>query len=230
MGIDTVGGFQEYWNVPAHTIHKLPEAIDLQRAALNEPLAVACHDVRMSRLKAGEDVVVIGGGSIGILVALVAEQAGAKVIISEVSEYRLRIAKKLGFATVNPLTEDAVEFVTAATGGKGAEVVFEVSGVQAGVDYMIQIAATRGRVVLVAIHAEKKAVDLFCFFWRELELIGVRVYKPEDFDKAIELIANEQIELGDIITEVKNLDEISEVFENTIGNAQAMKIVVECSQ
>ena len=230
MGIDTIGGFQEYWTVPAHTIHKLPEQINLETAALIEPLAVACHDVRMSRLKEGEDVVVIGGGPIGILVALVAKHSGANVIISEVSDYRLAIAGKLGFKTVNPLSDDVAGFVNEETGGKGAEVVFEVSGVQPGVDTMTQLAATRGRIVIVAIHAEKKEVDLFRFFWRELELIGVRVYEPEDFDRAIALIAGEEIDLGNIITEVKALDEVKDVFESTLSNPQAMKSVVKCSQ
>ena len=229
MGIDTVGAFQEYWTVPAYTIHKLPDTINLQTAALIEPLAVACHDVRMSRLKEGEDVVVIGGGPIGILVALVARQTGGNVIISEVSEYRLGIAKKLGFKTVNPAKEDAVAFINNATEGKGAEVVFEVSGVQAGVDVTTQVTATRARIVVVAIHAEKKEVDLFRFFWRELELIGVRVYESEDFDKAIDLIAGDKIDLSDIITDVKNLDEMNEVFEGTLSDPQAMKSVVKCS-
>ena len=189
----------------------------------------ACHDVRMSRLKAGEDVVVIGGGPIGILVALVARQVGANVIISEVSDYRLGIAQKLGFKTVNPVKDDVVTFINNSTDGKGVEVVFEVSGVQPGVDVMTQIAATRARIVVVAIHAEKKEVDLFRFFWRELELIGVRVYEPEDFDKAIDLIARDKIDLSDIITDVKNLDEMNKVFENTLSDPQAMKSVVKCS-
>ncbi len=229
MGIDTIGGFQEYWTVPAFTIHKLPDTIDLKTAALIEPLAVACHDVRRSRLQAGEDVLVVGGGPIGILVALVAKQSGARVIVSEVSEYRLGIARKLGFETVNPLSDDVVQYVQDATEGKGVEVVFEVSGVQAGVDVTSEITATRGRIVVVAIHGQKREVDLFRYFWREIEMIGVRVYEPEDFDKAIELIAGVEIDLSDIITEVKNLDEITEIFENTLSNPQAMKSVVKCS-
>lgn len=229
MGIDTIGGFQEYWNVPAFTIHKLPDDINLETAALIEPLAVACHDVRMSRVKEGDDVVVIGGGPIGILVALVAKQAGARVIISEISDYRLGIAKKLGMETVNPINDDAVKYVNEATKGKGVEVVFEVSGSQPGIDFMTQVAATRGRIVMVAICAEKREVDLFKFFWRELELVGVRVYEPEDFDKAIDLIGGDKIDLSDIITEVKTLEEIGEVFESTLSNPQAMKSVVKCS-
>ena len=71
---------------------------------------------------------------------------------------------------------------TTATGGKGADVVFEVSGSQPGVDLMTAAASTRGRIVMVAIHASKPTVDMFQFFWRELELIGTRVYRPEDYE------------------------------------------------
>ena len=80
IGIDTPGGMQAYWNVPAYTLHRLPENLSLELGALTEPLAVACHDVRLSGLQANENVVVIGGGPIGVLIALVAQQKGANVL------------------------------------------------------------------------------------------------------------------------------------------------------
>ena len=93
LGLDTNGAMQEYWCVPAHAVHELPDEIRMDYAALIEPVAVACHDVRLSHLKAGEDVVVIGGGPIGVLVAMVARDAGGKVVISEVNPHRLGAAK-----------------------------------------------------------------------------------------------------------------------------------------
>ena len=70
LGLDTDGALQEIWNVPSHTLHHLPEKLRMDYAALIEPVAVACHDVRLSRLKKDEDVLVIGGGPIGVLVAI----------------------------------------------------------------------------------------------------------------------------------------------------------------
>ena len=96
-------------------------------------------------------------------------------------------------------------------------VVFEVSGVQAGVSAMTQISRVRGRIVMVAIHSEPKAVDLFRFFWREIKLIGARVYEPEDFDEAIALAASGALPLEKIITQVSPLSEAQAVFE-TIDN------------
>ena len=99
------------------------------------------------------------------------------------------IAEKLGFETINPTESDLPAEIDARTGGKGADVVFEVSGTQPGVDAMTDCAATRVRIVMVAIHAKKPEVDMFRFFWRELELIGVRVYEKDDYQKAISIIA-----------------------------------------
>lgn len=229
LGMDSDGAFQEYWTVPAYTVHKVPEGVSLEHAALIEPLAVACHDVKRSRLQKGEDVLVIGGGPIGLLMAMVAKEAGGDVVLSEVSEHRLAIAEKLGFATVNPLKEDVAERIFEMTGDKGADVIFEVSGSQAGINTMTDVAATRARVVLVAIFPEKPEVDMFRFFWREIELLGARVYQPDDYDKALELIASGSINCEEMITDVQELDSINEAFQALSGNPQAMKSLIKCS-
>jgi 2-desacetyl-2-hydroxyethyl bacteriochlorophyllide A dehydrogenase len=229
LGLDTDGAFQECWTVPANTIHKLPADMPLEHAALIEPLAVACHDVTRSRLQKGEDVLVIGGGPIGMLVAMVARQHGGNVTITEVSEHRLKIAESLGFKTLNPLKVNVPEAIYAATGNKGADVVFEVSGSQPGVDTMTEACATRARIVMVAIHATKPQVDLFKFFWREIELLGARVYEPQDFEQAIEMIASGAIDCATMITDTQELDDISEAFAALCGNPQAMKSLIKCS-
>lgn len=229
LGLDTDGAFQQIWTVPAHTIHKIPAGISLKHAALIEPVAVACHDVRRSRLAAGEDVLVIGAGPIGILIAMVAKSAGAAVTVSEVNPHRLQLAQSLGFTTANPQQVDVAEQIYAQTADKGADVIFEVSGTQAGVDTMTEAAATRCRIVMVAIHGRKPTVDLFKFFWREIELLGARVYEPQDFDQAIEMLAAGAIDCTAIITDVRPLEQITAAFEALSGDAQAMKSLIKCS-
>ncbi|MEP0940528.1 MAG: alcohol dehydrogenase catalytic domain-containing protein [Rhizobiaceae bacterium] len=230
IGIDTDGAFQQKWNVPADTIHVLPEGVDLAHAALIEPLAVACHDVERAQLKQGEDVLVIGGGPIGLLVALVARHAGGNVTISEINEHRLAYAEKLGFATLNPKDTDVAKALHEGTGGKGADVVFEVSGTQPGVDLMTAAAATRGRIVMVAIHATKPSIDMFQFFWRELELIGARVYRPEDYDTAMQLLAEGVVDCDSFITDIRPLSEIQQAFEMLTGNPQAIKSMIKVGE
>ncbi len=227
LGLDTNGAMQDVWNVPAHTLHAVPPDCDLKHAALVEPLAVACHDVRMASLQAGEDALVIGGGPIGMLVAMVARERGAKVVISEVNPSRIAIAQSLEFDTVNPLDSDLQAEINRRTSDKGADVVFEVSGTQAGVDSMTACAATRARLVMVAIHAKKPEVDLFQFFWRELQLIGVRVYEPADYKDAIELLASGAINAAAMITDVRPLAEIQKAFDELDGNPTALKSLIQ---
>ncbi|RIV27189.1 Zn-dependent alcohol dehydrogenase [Fibrisoma montanum] len=228
IGIDTPGGMQAYWNVPAYTLHRLPENLSLTLGAMIEPLAVACHDVRLGELKPGENAVVIGGGPIGMLIALVARHAGANVLISEVNPARLQLAESLGLQTVNPKEQDLVAAVEAFSNGAMADVVFEVSGVQAGVTAMTQLPRARGRIVMVAIHSEPKSVDLFRFFWREIKLIGARVYEPEDFDEAIRLAASGELPLESLITQVSPLTDVQQVFETIDNNPAGMKYLLEC--
>jgi 2-desacetyl-2-hydroxyethyl bacteriochlorophyllide A dehydrogenase len=202
----------------------------LDCAALIEPTAVACHDVARAGIKPEEDVLVIGGGPIGLLVAMVARQAGGNVIVSEVSETRLAIARKLGFTVLNALEVNVAEEVWKMTGNKGAEVVFEVSASQPGIETMTEAAAVRGRIVMVGIVGGRKPeVDLFRFFWRELELLGARVYEAVDFEKAISLIVSGAIDCDELITDVRELEEITAAFRALDGSAAAMKSLVKCS-
>lgn len=229
IGIDSPGGMQTAWNVPAHTLHRLPDSLSLQTGALIEPLAVACHDVRLGEVQSGEQVVVIGGGPIGMLVALVAKHKGANVLISEVNPARLQLAESMGLATINPKETDLVTEVEQFTNGAMADVVFEVSGVAAGVQAMTQVARARGRIVMVAIHAEPKPVDLFRFFWRELRLIGARVYEPEDFEEAIRLATSGELPLDQLITQIAPLADAQAVFEMIDTNPAGMKYLLQVS-
>lgn len=227
LGLDTDGAMQEIWCVPAHTLHLLPDDMRLDHAALIEPVAVACHDVRLSGLKSGEDVVVIGGGPIGVLVAMVARSEGGNVTLSEVNPNRLAIAETLGLAVVNPLENDLAKEISDRTQGKGADVVFEVSGSQAGVDAMTAVVATRGRIVMVAIHAQKPKIDLFQFFWRELRLLGARVYEPEDYERAIAIVTQGGVDADTVITDVRPLADIQAAFEELDNSPTALKTLIK---
>ncbi|WP_257669404.1 zinc-dependent alcohol dehydrogenase [Parapedobacter tibetensis] len=230
IGIDTPGGMQSSWVVPAHTLHRLPAGVSLAEAALIEPLAVACHDVRLSQLKAGDKAVVLGGGPIGVLVALVARQQDAVVLVSEVNPHRLAMIQSLDFQTADPTAEDLVQVVDRFTDGAMADVVFEVSGVAAAVDSMTQLLKVRGRAVMVAIHSQPKPVRLFDFFWKELQLVGARVYEPEDFEAAIALVALGTLPLAELITKVLPLGRVQDAFEQIDQNPSGMKYLLHCNE
>ncbi len=229
IGIDSSGAFQQFWNVPAFTLHKLPGDLSLKLAALIEPLAVACHDVRLAEVQPGEFVVVIGGGPIGMLVALVAQAAGARVVLSELDPFRLKLAEELGLKTVNPAAGDLVKYVFEQTEGAGADVVFEVSGAAAAAEMMTELPRVRGRMVVVAIYNKPVPVNLFKFFWRELRLIGCRVYESQDFDRAIEVAQSGSLPLDRLISGTYSLDNIAEAFARADGGGDVMKVLVECA-
>ena len=229
IGIDSPGALQGLWTVPAHALHRLTEPLSLREGAMVEPIAVACHDVRIGDVRAGEFAVIIGGGPIGVLVALVAEAGGARVVMAEVNPFRIALARELGIDAVDPRDTDLVALVNERTGGVGADIVFEVSGSAAGVEIMSKLPRTRGRIVVVAIFGKPVEVDLFRFFWRELKLAGARVYEPEDFDLAIELAASRRLPLDQLITSVLPLDGLQEGLHQ-MERGGVMKVLISCAE
>jgi (R,R)-butanediol dehydrogenase/meso-butanediol dehydrogenase/diacetyl reductase len=225
IGIDSPGALQERWNVPASTLVRLPEELPLDHAALVEPVAVAVHDVRRSELKPGDKVVVVGGGPIGVLIASVARHEGAEVTVIEVDDRRRQQVADLGFAVIDPRETDQVDAVESWTGGAGADVVFEVSGAAAAVAGMTALAKVRGTIVVVAIHPQPRPIDLQRVFWRELRLLGARVYRREDFERAVELLTEGAIPADALITGVVELDAVADAFAD-LESGRAMKVLV----
>jgi len=229
LGIDASGALQSLWTVPAHTLHRLPPGLPLDLGAMIEPLAVACHDVRLGEVKAGDYVVVLGGGPIGALIALVSRAAGARVLISEINDFRLQLLRSLGLDVIDGRRGDLPEHVESQTGGAGADVVFEVTGSAAAVEAATRLPRTRGRIVVVAIFPEPPKVDLFRLFWRELRLQGARVYEHEDFDRAIALAAAGAMPLDRLISVTYPLDQLEAGLRLLEGGGRVMKVLMKCA-
>ena len=119
--------------------------------------------------------------------------------------------------------------VNSETGGAGADVVFEVSGSAAGAEMMTKLPRVRGRVVVVAVFSDPPKVDLFQFFWRELKLAGVRVYEPEDFEKAIAIAAAGRLPMDRLVTNTVPLEDLEPAFRQLESGGAVMKILVNCS-
>lgn len=227
IGIDSPGSLQGRWNVPAGVLVRLPADLRLDHAALVEPVAVAVHDVRRAALAAGEKAVVIGGGPIGVLIASVARDFGAEVVVIELDPTRRQAVADLGFEVLDPTNTDQVEWVTSWTGGAGADVVFEVSGAASAVLGATDLAKVRGRLVVVAIHPQPRPINLQRLFWRELTIIGARVYERADYETAVELIASGAIPADQLITSIEPIERTASAFE-TLGSGLAMKILIDC--
>jgi len=228
IGIDSPGSLQELWNVPAEVLVALPAGLRLDHAALVEPVAVAVHDVRRANLQPGQKAVVIGGGPIGVLIASVAREFGGDVVVIELDANRRAQIDALGFTTLDPRETNQVDWVTEWTGGAGADVVFEVSGAAQAVLGATDLAKVRGTLVVVAIHPVPREINLQRLFWRELSILGARVYQRVDFETAVELLANGVIPADLLITRIVALDETQEAFAD-LEAGRAMKILVAVS-
>jgi 2-desacetyl-2-hydroxyethyl bacteriochlorophyllide A dehydrogenase len=227
VGIDSPGSLQGSWTVPARLLVRLPHTLSLRRAALVEPTAVAVHDVRRARLTPGEKTIVVGGGPIGLLVARVAAVEGADVVVLELDSRRRAVAGQLGLSTVDPEAVHVPSLVDEWTSGAGAAVAFEVSGSSGGVRTATDVLAVRGRLVMVAIHPVPREVDLYRLFWRELTIVGARVYERSDMERAVDLVAQGDVPADDLISKVLPIDRVNEAFD-ALERGGEVKVLVDC--
>ncbi len=165
-----------------------------------------------------------------MLIAMVAREAGARVVLSEISDFRLQFARRLGFEAVDPRTTDLPALISEHSGGSGADAVFEVSGAKTAMLSAPELLRIRGRLLLVAIYPKPIEFNLFPYFWKELRLQGARVYEPEDYDRAIGLIATNKLPLADMISAVLPLDQITQAFTTLESDPNAMKILIDCGE
>ena len=225
-GVDSPGALQGLWNVSADHLVALPQGLRLDHAALVEPLAVAVHDVRRAELAAGDRVVVIGGGPIGALIAVVAQHAGAEVVVVEIGAQRRQSIAALGFQVLDPTTADQAAWVADWTEGAGADIVFEVSGAAAAVLGATNLVKARGTIVIVAIHTEPRPMDLLQVFLRELRILGARVHQRSDFERAVELLTAGVIPADALITRIEPITATAQAFA-TLETGLAMKVLID---
>ena len=228
IGIDSTGAMQGRWNVAARTLIRLPPTLSLEHAALVEPTAVAVHDVRRAQIDGGDKVLVIGAGPVGALIGCVASNAGAEVIVLDLDPYRRGVAEQLGLRSLDATRTDIAEVIDDWTGGAGAAVAFEVSGSAAGITQAVDSLAVRGQLVLVGIHSQPREVNLHRFFWRELTLIGARLYERRDFDDAVQLLTRGTIPADLLISRTEPLTNIGAAFQALETGAGVMKILIDC--
>jgi len=232
IGVDVHGGFAPYVKAPFHRIYKLVPDASMELAALCEPTAVATHMVRRSGTQVGDLVVILGGGPIGLLVAQVARAAGARrIYISEINDFRLALARELGFEVIDPQKTDPVQAVLGMTEGEGADVVFEEIGLPEAAAQMVAMARVRGRILMGGIHKKPAPVDLQNVAIKEIEIVGSRVYDFQDFRAALDMLNDGRVKGAPLITKKIPLDEIIEQGFHVIqGGGQVMKILVNPQQ
>lgn len=229
FGVHTDGCFCEYMKVPARKVCKLPDSVDLELAAITEPLAVGVHDVRSSGIKVGEKALIMGGGPIGLIIGLVARKAGAKVVISEINEYRIKFAKDLGFTVMNPKDATFKEDLMAYTDGKGFDVVFEGTCVAPNLELMTKVCKIRGTIVTLTFPTKPVPVPLADVTMKEQKIIGVRIHSQVNFEAAIELLADKDFaeQVKKIHTHSFKLEDIDKAYDFSVHDGEHFKVFIE---
>jgi 2-desacetyl-2-hydroxyethyl bacteriochlorophyllide A dehydrogenase len=195
FGIDRDGFMAEFAAVPVKYLYKLPETQSYEKAALVEPLAVGVHSVAMAQVQKDDMTVVMGAGPIGLVVALSLRDAGVKKIyLTDINAYRLELARQLGFATFNAAEGKVTEEILRITDGNGADVVFEVAGAAPSAMQMTELVRCRGKVIMVSVHKAPHEVDLRSINFKEITLIGTRVYTRPDYEHAIKIAGDLPLE------------------------------------
>jgi L-iditol 2-dehydrogenase len=203
MGFQTGGAAQEYFPVPAEKVLKLPPGITPDQAAMIEPVSVAVHALGRAGDIAGKQVLVLGAGTIGNLIGQVAKALGArKVIITDVSPYKLEKARLSGIDTVvNTQAEELGSALLQAFGPDKADLILECVGVQETISQAVSLARKGSTIIVVGVFGQKPQVDLGLVQDRELSLVGTLMYQRSDYVKAIDLVSQGKLHLDVLVSD-----------------------------
>jgi L-iditol 2-dehydrogenase len=229
MGFQTTGAASEFFAVPASKVLKLTSGISLDQGAMVEPVAVAVHALGRSEGVAGKKVLVLGAGPIGNLVAQAALGSGAaEVLITDLSDFRLGIARQCGIEHgINPTKTDLAAEVARVFGRDKADLILECVGVQATMAQAVSVARKGTDIIVVGVFGEKPTVDLGTVQDRELRLVGTLMYREPDWRRAIELIGKGKIALAPLITDHFPFAEYKKAYEHIEAHRdRAVKVMI----
>ena len=220
------GGMSDQFTIPAHRLHVLPEGMSDLQAVLIEPLATPVHAVRLAGGGKGKAVVILGSGTIGLLMLKAVQHDGARrVVMTDPREDKRARALSLGAdVVVDSLRSDAVEVIRAEL-GESADVVFDCVSIQSTVDQSLSLAFKGGVVVIVGVPVKPVNIPLPLLQDLQVRLQGSATYMPEDYATAIEIITSGLVAPEDFITAVYPLEEVAEAFASSASGAQ-VKVVV----
>ena len=229
------GGFAEYIKRLADGCFRLPEGLSWEEGALVEPLAVGVHCLRRGNLAAGETVVVLGSGTIGLTTLVAARALGAgKVFLTARHPQQTEMAMRLGADAAVPSDGGELwESVAAATDGRGADVVVETVGganLEATLKQAVEVARPQGRIVVQGIHHAPVPVNMLAPLLKEQSIIFSQCYSVldgrHDYEIAIDLYATNGAPLKDIVTHTFPLSDMEEALR-TAGDKKTGAIKVQ---
>lgn len=229
---DGNGAYAEYAKLPSKVVFPLREGIDLQVAALTEPLAVAMYDVRMSELKPGQTVLISGGGVIGAMIGVYCRQLGAgNIVFSEPNPNRVAFLQKQGFKVWSPAQVDVLEAARADNGGRLFDVTFEVCGVQASYDLCLKATRRGGMFMFVGVTTSMRELYVRHVLVSQMTIRGVNMYETKDYYAAVQLINSGVLDsrLKPFITHVFPLEQAYEAYMQAMDKeGKHVKVLLDC--
>ena len=222
LGITSDGGMAEYAVVPSSSLHRLDGRVSLKEAALVEPLSVAVHAAKRAELKEGERVLIIGGGTVGLMLLQVAALKTDEIALVEPSHAKRQLAQKMGARWVSePATACKLSHRVGSF-----DVVFEAVGRPDTLQNALDMVSKGGRVVVVGLHTEEASVDPLKMMYEEVSLLGTFANQG-DFPEAIELLAEGKVKAEPLISKVFPLEQGPEAFRQLKAQPNWVKVLIE---
>jgi threonine 3-dehydrogenase len=227
VGVDRAGAFADYLAVPAFNVFKLPDAISDEMASILDPLGNATHTALSFDL-VGEDVLITGAGPIGVMAVAIARFAGARhVVITDVNDYRLELARKMGAtATLNVTRQSVADTMKSLGMEEGFDVGLEMSGNPSAFHDMLENMHHGGRIALLGILPTDTSIDWTKVIFKGLIIKGI--YGREMFETWYKMSSMLQsgLMIEPIITHRFALDDYQEAFE-LMASGQTGKVILD---
>jgi len=229
VGMHYPGAFAKYATIPAKVAFKLPDGASYEEGALFEPAGVAMRGIDEAKISAGDLVVVLGCGPIGLVVVQIAQVTGAaQVVAVDVNDFRLNMAENFGAIALNPERDNVIQQIKKIAGRKdGADVVLEVSGAPAAFDYIFEIIRLEGRLVTIGHPTQPVTIDISKHINQKgIHLKGVfgrRIW--ETWEHLAALVEHKKVNLTDIITHRFPLDQYQKAFQQINKNAGKVLLI-----
>ncbi|HHO76631.1 MAG TPA: hypothetical protein ENN05_09415 [Deltaproteobacteria bacterium] len=229
-GNNSPGAFAQYLKLRHDMVRILPDTISESEAAMIEPASVALHAVHQAGLGIGDRVFITGGGTIGLLCAAWARTGGASYIaLSEINEGRREFARALSYVDAVFDAADPGVVSTMKKAIKGSfDIAIDTSGRDAGINTAISALKSQGRLVLAGINFHPQSIFTLMLVIKEIEMKASLGYIPEEFDLALESIADKTLHVGNLINKTIPLKDVQKSFENLAsGDTCDVKIILE---
>jgi (R,R)-butanediol dehydrogenase/meso-butanediol dehydrogenase/diacetyl reductase len=228
LGLQRPGAFAELVTMASRGAFPLPESIDDRHGALVEPLAVAHHALDRTPMEQGDPVLVIGGGPVGVAVALWARHFGSReVIVSDPIAHRRELAEQMGAtATIDPRTEDVASAFDRVAGGRPG-IVIECVGLPGLIQHAMDVAGNDARVTVVGVCMANDALFPLTALQKELSTQYVLYYRMRDFSQTIAALDAGRIDPSPFMTGTFGLDALPDRFEALKHPTTECKILVE---